>query len=140
MILILGNIVLFVIGIALLIIGYRYEMKHKDEYKYTSRHCRKTNAGLMFTLFNGFFTIIFVLTALVAHTAYGQDQKRIKLEEERAAIVQELSREEKDILLQGIKDAQGFNTELRSHQRRLDNPIYNWITSPVWDEFETIEY
>lgn len=140
MILVLGNIALLIIGIVLLIIGRRYDIKHEDEHRYRDVICKKTIAGLIFTIFNGFFAIVFTLVALVAHTTYNQDQKRIELEEERTAIIRELSREEQDILLQGIKDAQDFNTKIRYHQRSLNSPTYNWITSPVWVEFETIEY
>lgn len=139
MILVLGNIILLIIGIVLLIIGRRYDIKHEDEHRYRYGNCKKTIAGSIFTIFNGFFTIVFILVALVAHTTYDQDQKRIELEEERVAIIQELSRED-DILLKGIEDAKSFNTKIRYHQRRLNSPMYNWITSPVWDEFETIEY
>lgn len=139
MILILGNIVLLIIGIVLLIIGHRYEVKHEDKYKYVDRCCGKTTVGSVFTIVNGLFTILFVLVALIAHTTFDQDHKRIELEEKRAAIIQELSRED-DILLQGINNAKDFNTELRYRQRQLDSPMYNWLTSPVWNEFETIEY
>lgn len=139
MILVLGNIALLIIGIVLLIIGRRYDIKHEDDHRYIYGRCKRTIAGLIFTIFNGFFAIVFTLVALVAHTTYNQDQKRIELEEERTAIIQELSRED-DILLKGIEDAKGFNTKIRYHQRSLNSPTWNWITSPVWVEFETIEY
>lgn len=139
MILVLGNIVLLIIGIVLLIIGHRYDIKHEDKYEYVDSCCGKTTVGSVFTIINGLFTILFVLVALIAHTTFDQDHKRIELEEKRVAIIQELSRED-DILLQGINDAKDFNTELRYRQRQLDSPMYNWLTSPVWNEFETIEY
>ena len=139
MILVLGNITLLIIGIILLIIGRRYEIKRADEYSNVYRHCNKTFFGCVLTISNGFFAILFILVALIAHTTFDQDHKRIELEEKRTAIIQELSRED-DILLKGIEDAKDFNTELRYRQRQLDSPMYNWLTSPVWDEFETIEY
>ena len=91
MILVLGNITLLIIGIILLIIGRRYEIKRADEYSNVYRHCNKTFFGCVLTISNGFFAILFILVALIAHTTFDQDHKRIELEEKEQQLYKNLA-------------------------------------------------
>lgn len=137
MILVLSSIALLIIGIVLMIIGHRYENKHDYD---GGENCTAWSIGSLAVIIGGFFSIIFGISAFLAHTNYIKDLKRIEIEERRTAIVEELGREETDILQKGIERAENFNVDIRTRQRRLNSPVFNWVTSPVWGEFESIEY
>ena len=137
MIFTLSGIVFFVIGIILVIIGIHYEKTHgcrEDEISIVSL------IGGLLTIINIVIVLLLSIPSLFVHTDYAINQKRAEIEEQRAAIIQELKREDKDIMLKGIEDAKEFNQELRHNQIKSNNIWFGYVVNPAWKEFEPIEY